>query len=80
MVVKVTDRGPFTRNRVLDLSYAAAKELDIIRSGIAMVEWRKWEFKPFMPFTFDKMHLAIPSKSLEEIYSNLKVDKEKVLK
>lgn len=80
VVVKVTDRGPFTRNRVLDLSYAAAKELDIIRSGIAMVEWRKWEFKPFMPFTFDKMHLAIPSKSLEEIYSNLKVDKEKVLK
>ena len=44
VVVKVTDRGPFTRNRVLDLSYAAAKELDIIRSGIAMVEWQKWEF------------------------------------
>lgn len=80
VVVKVTDRGPFTRNRILDLSYAAAKELDMVRNGIALVEWKKWDFKPFIPFTFDKIPLFIPSKSLEEIYSNLKVDKEKVLK
>lgn len=37
VVVKVTDRGPFGRNRLIDLSYAAAKELDIIRSGVAAV-------------------------------------------
>ena len=36
--VKVTDRGPHTRRFVIDLSKAAAKQLDIIRSGHCMVE------------------------------------------
>lgn len=38
VVVKVTDRGPFSRRLMIDLSYRAAKELDIIRHGIAKVE------------------------------------------
>lgn len=37
VIVKVTDRGPFGHNRLIDLSYAAAKELDIVRSGVAVV-------------------------------------------
>jgi rare lipoprotein A len=39
-VVKVNDRGPFVGNRVIDLSYAAAKRLDMIHAGTAMVEVR----------------------------------------
>jgi rare lipoprotein A len=35
--VVVTDRGPFTRGRVLDLSLAAAKQLGIIERGITRV-------------------------------------------
>lgn len=38
VVVKVTDRGPHSRNRIIDLSYKAAKDLDIIADGIAKVE------------------------------------------
>ncbi len=38
VIVKVTDRGPHRRNRLIDLSWAAAKQLDIIRKGIAKVE------------------------------------------
>lgn len=38
IAVKVTDRGPHGRGRIIDLSYAAAKELGILRSGVAMVE------------------------------------------
>lgn len=38
VVVKVTDRGPFNRHLMIDLSYAAAKELDIVRKGIAKVQ------------------------------------------
>lgn len=37
VIVKVTDRGPFVRGRIIDLSWRAAKELDIISSGVAMV-------------------------------------------
>ncbi len=40
VVVKVNDRGPFVGNRVIDLSYAAAKRLDMVNTGIARVEVR----------------------------------------
>ena len=43
VVVKVIDRGPFVRGRVIDLSWRAAKELDIISSGVAMVVVHKVE-------------------------------------
>jgi rare lipoprotein A len=38
VIVKVTDRGPFTKNFMIDLSYSAAKKLDIVRQGVAQVE------------------------------------------
>jgi len=34
----VNDRGPFVDNRIIDLSYAAAVKLDMIRAGTALVE------------------------------------------
>jgi rare lipoprotein A len=36
--VRVNDRGPFARNRVLELSYGAAKELGFIAQGTARVK------------------------------------------
>ncbi len=38
VVVKVIDRGPFKDGRVLDLSYASAKELGMIRDGVVQIE------------------------------------------
>ena len=35
--VRVNDRGPFVRDRILDVSYAAAKLLGMIGSGLALV-------------------------------------------
>lgn len=35
--VKITDRGPFVKGRVVDLSEAAAKRLDYISAGIVPV-------------------------------------------
>ena len=40
VVVRVNDRGPFHANRVIDLSYAAAKKLGISARGTGMVEVR----------------------------------------
>lgn len=37
VVVKVTDRGPYSKKFMIDLSYAAAKDLGIIRAGHARV-------------------------------------------
>lgn len=38
VIVKVNDRGPFHENRIIDLSFAAAKKLDMIQKGTALVE------------------------------------------
>ena len=37
VIVRVTDRGPYIRSRIIDLSWRAAKELDIISKGVALV-------------------------------------------
>lgn len=38
VVVRVNDRGPFKKARILDLSYEAAKRLDMVAPGTAVVE------------------------------------------
>src|SRR5210317_2435873 len=38
IVVRVNDRGPFVHNRIIDLSYAAAIKLDMIKDGTSLVE------------------------------------------
>lgn len=38
--VRLNDRGPFSKNRIIDLSRAAAERLDMVRTGTAMVEVR----------------------------------------
>ena len=37
-LVRITDRGPFVEGRILDVSYAAAKQLDIWQPGVASVK------------------------------------------
>ena len=37
VVVRVTDRGPFIRGRVLDLSRGAARKLNMLSAGVANV-------------------------------------------
>jgi len=38
IIVRVNDRGPFVKNRIIDLSYSAAHALDVVANGTAMVE------------------------------------------
>jgi rare lipoprotein A len=37
-VVRVNDRGPFVRGRLIDLSYAAAKAIGLVQNGTALVQ------------------------------------------
>jgi rare lipoprotein A len=37
VIVRITDRGPYGRGRIIDVSRAAARELDMIESGTTMV-------------------------------------------
>lgn len=38
VVVRINDRGPYSKGRVIDLSYAAAVDLELVRDGIGHVE------------------------------------------
>jgi rare lipoprotein A len=38
VTVRINDRGPFCKGRILDVSKAAAKQLDMVQSGTADVE------------------------------------------
>ena len=47
VIVKVNDRGPFLHNRIIDLSYAAAVKLDIVKQGTAKVRIRALDPKTY---------------------------------
>ncbi len=36
-VVRITDRGPFVENRIIDLSLAAARDLELVGPGVAPI-------------------------------------------
>ena len=63
VIVRVTDRGPFVRGRIIDLSWRAAKELDIISQGVAVVTVQKYSdiIVPFLP----EDDIEIPELELE---------------
>ncbi len=41
VIVRVNDRGPFVRGRIVDLSRAAADRLDMVRAGTCRVSVRR---------------------------------------
>jgi len=64
VIVKVIDRGPYVRGRVIDLSWRAAKELGIISQGIAMVTVQK-AYTIVVPFRPDDEEVELPELELE---------------
>ena len=51
VIVRVNDRGPFHQNRILDLSKAAARDLDVIRPGTAKIKVELIKVKSSKPQT-----------------------------
>ncbi len=70
VILRVNDRGPFHANRIIDLSYVAAKKLGIIGTGTGFVEVRSinprtWQQEKYRPTktttvaadTFDTLYI-----------------------
>lgn len=55
VIVKVTDRGPYVKGRIVDLSVRAAKELGILSQGIAPVIVERYSptIIPFRPEDYE---------------------------
>ena len=66
IVVRVNDRGPFVRGRIIDLSWGAARELGILSQGLAKVS-----VEPFIPVKYvvlpvDTIHTVLEMPKLYE--------------
>jgi rare lipoprotein A len=80
--VRINDRGPFKDNRVIDLSYAAAKEINMIGPGTAKVSLEVLQVvsNPF-PLTIqvgsfrDRNHAEEAKKSLQKRYTPVLIKK-----
>lgn len=57
VIVRVNDRGPFHGSRLIDLSYAAAYKLDMLRQGTAKVEVEAISSTSYRPAT-QALHIA----------------------
>ncbi len=44
VIVRINDRGPHGKNRIIDLSKAAANEIDLVRKGLAKVKIEVFEY------------------------------------
>ncbi len=44
--VRINDRGPFVKDRIIDLSYQAAKDIGVVKHGTAPVELEVISFDP----------------------------------
>lgn len=63
VIVKVNDRGPFESNRLIDLSYVAAKKLGMIGHGTTIVDVRALD----------------PTQHYEEVFSRQPIESEQIL-
>ena len=61
--MRVNDRGPHKKTRLIDLSYIAAKELGIVGTGIAAVKIRLMEEKEVT----DSLLVAIKNKEKKKV-------------
>jgi len=51
MIVKINDRGPFHKDRIIDLSYAAAIKLGVDQTGTARIDVRAIDVRASRPAT-----------------------------
>ena len=66
VVVRVNDRGPFVRGRIIDLSWGAAKKLGMLSQGVARVIVEPAPPIQYEVLQIDSLHSKIEMPSLYE--------------
>jgi len=78
VIVRINDRGPFSKRRILDLSYGAAKELDFIRNGVTNVRIQKFNFRkefmqPIQPGEIQLLQVANTAKDKNDRTQKIRI-------
>lgn len=65
VVVRVIDRGPFVRGRIIDISYEAARRIGMLSTGVAMVEVSEYDETqvPYKPKEYHAPELELEMNS-----------------
>ena len=66
VVVRVNDRGPFVRGRIIDLSWGAARELGILMQGLARVSVEPIGPLQYVVLQIDPLHEKVELPTLYE--------------
>lgn len=86
VIVRVTDRGPRGRGRIIDLSYGAARQLGILSQGVAVVRVERVRTNkvPYRPepevddlpeFDFEITEYTVPENGITHLPKKGKVHK-----
>ena len=70
-VVRINDRGPFVESRIIDLSFSAAKEIDLVATGTSAVTLEVLGFEPSGEKSIDYKRMAKGPK--QEVVSSFAV-------
>ena len=65
-IVRVNDRGPFHNDRIIDLSWAAAKKLDVLKTGTAQVKLEVIHVDEDGVITIGKQQQSSPDKTEQQ--------------
>ncbi len=66
VIVKVNDRGPYIRGRIIDLSWGAAKAIGMLRQGIGKVQVEP-AYAITIPLAAEPMQIQLPTLSLDHL-------------
>ncbi len=72
VIVKINDRGPFAKNRIIDLSKKAAEEIDIIRKGTGHVKLILLSSNSKLPTNIKVAHYTVQIGSFANIQDAVK--------
>ncbi|WP_133405889.1 septal ring lytic transglycosylase RlpA family protein [Parashewanella tropica] len=73
VIVRVNDRGPFHKDRIIDLSYAAAYKLDMLKQGVANVKIEAIHFE-----SPSALNPQIASSTQAKLFIQLVASKDKI--
>lgn len=74
VTVRINDRGPFVKGRIIDLSYAAARAIDLVGPGTAPVRievLRAMSPPPRFPVYFVQVGAFVSRKNAEKLRNSL---------
>ena len=71
VVVRVNDRGPFHDDRIIDLSYAAAKQLDMVQNGTAQVKIKAIHSQNSQHLTYIQIGSFLQEQSAKDFVATL---------